>query len=462
MNLNESHNWTRQEKATQESATAHLVVMGINYHSCPIFIREKFVIPDSCIKHALAALARMPHLREAAIISTCNRTEVYAVVSDVQAGLAEIESFFMATQSVGDHEKLKPNFKLLRDDVALHLFRVAAGLDSLVLGEAQIMSQVKSAHRHALQAGTAGPILGQLFQSALNCGKRVRSETTLGRKAVSVSSAAIEMARELLGPLHEKSALIIGAGHMAQICAKHLLGDSGARELIMVNRTSERLEHFVGNNLPNKEKLNLRFNFADRQELAAASDLVIVSTSAPGYVLKKSDFKSSSKQVCIIDISVPRNVDPEISEIENLRLYHADDISGLVSKNLAEREALSNEAEKIVFEALEEFHAWERSLLVAPTIIELRKKIEAIRAEHLVKAERKCDEQSAGGKDAFEELSRALINQILHHPTTQLKSTSDYWMLKQQAEALRKLFNLDHEKSPVCKQGFDSLVKTTI
>lgn len=414
----------------------------MNYHSSPLFVREKFVIPESCIGHALMALKHMPHLKEAAILSTCNRTEVYAIVTDVQAGLREIDSFFASTQKVSDHNALKPNFKLLRDDVALHLFRVAAGLDSLVLGEGQIMSQVKAAHRKGQEAGTIGPVLGQLFQLALACGKRVRSETALGRRAVSVSSAAVELAREQVGDLSAKTVLILGAGRMAQICAKNVLGDGGEGNVIMLNRTAERLEHFAGNNLPNIEKLNLKFSFGERHQLAAASDVVIVSTSAPNFLLTKEELQrhASSREVCVIDISVPRNVDPEINELPNIKLFHADDISSVVNKNLAEREALTEEAEQLVFDSLENFHAWERSLLVAPTITELRRKIEAIREEHMIKCERGSTTQR---KDDFEELSRALINQILHHPTTQLKSTSDYKALKQQAESLRKLFNLD-------------------
>ena len=441
MHFRESSNQTKA--ATTESGIGHLVVVGINYHSCPLFIREKFVIPDSCIGHALKALAQMPHLQEAAILSTCNRTEVYAVVSDVQAGLREIESFFTATQRVADHAALKPNFKLLREDVALHLFRVASGLDSMVLGEGQIMAQVKTAYKHALEAGTAKSVLGQLFQIALSCGKRVRTETTLGRRAVSVSSAAIELAREVMGPLTQCTSLVVGAGNMAQISAKHLLSDNGAGRVLMVNRTSERLEHFSANKLPNKERLQLGLSFADRQQLVAASDLVIVSTSAPSFLITKTELAKhwrGSKKLCIVDISVPRNVDPQVAELEGVSLFHADDLARVVNANLAEREALTADAEKLIFESLGEFEDWQRSLLVAPTITELRKKIEAIRAEHLIKHE------SKGHMDQgtqLEELSRALINQILHHPTTQLKSTSDYQLLKQQAEALRRLFKLD-------------------
>lgn len=428
-----------------QSASAHLIVMGISYHNCPIFVREKFVIPESCVGHALGSLARMPHINEAAILSTCNRTEVYAVVSDVQAGMKEIESFFLSAQTVNDHEVLKPNFRLLRDDVALHLFRVASGLDSMVLGEGQIMSQVKAAYKNALESGTAGPILGQLFQLALNCGKRVRTETSMGKRAVSVSSAAVELARHVLGPLKDRTTLIIGAGKMAQICGKHVMSDSGDGAVIMINRTGERIEHFAGNKLPNKDRLKLGLSFDDRHQIAAAADLVIVATSAPKFLLEQSELKKHlqpGRTVTIVDISVPRNVDPTIGELDGVSLYDADNLVTVVNKNIAERESLIDEAEQIVMDVLLSFHEWERSLLVAPTITELRKKIEAIREEHLIKIERKQTQQE-GRRDEFEDLSRALINQILHHPTTQLKSTSDYRSLKEQAEALRKLFNLD-------------------
>lgn len=444
MNLSEAQFFSPEPRSKQESASAHLIVMGISYHNCPIFVREKFVIPESCVGHALGGLARMPHINEAAILSTCNRTEVYAVVSDVQAGMREIESFFLSAQSVSDHDVLKPNFRLLRDDVALHLFRVASGLDSMVLGEGQIMSQVKSAFKNALESGTAGPILGQLFQLALACGKRVRTETSMGKRAVSVSSAAVELARDVVGSLKDRTTLILGAGKMAQICGKHVLSEAGNGPVVMVNRTSERIEHFAGNKLPNRERLKLGLSFEDRHQLAAASDLIIVATSAPNFLINAEELKKHiTKPVTIIDLSVPRNVDPEAKKIEGVKVYDADDLITVVNKNLAEREALVDEAEKIVFEVLDSFHDWERGLLVAPTITELRKKIEAIRAEHLVKINGKTCPNTSGKKDEFEDLSRALINQILHHPTTQLKSTSDYQMLKQQAEALRKLFNLD-------------------
>ncbi len=435
---------------------SHLVVCGLNYHSTPLAIRERFTIPESCLSHALRALAGMPHVQEAVVLSTCNRTEVYAVVSSVQAGLQEIESFFLSAQRIADHESLRPNFKLLRDDVALHLFRVAAGLDSMVLGEGQIMSQVKAAHQAALEAATAGTVLDQLFKMALTCGKRVRSETSMSRRAVSVSSAAVELGRNILGSLKDKTTLVVGAGRMAQVCVKHLLNESGKGKIILVNRSPERVQSFLRNSLPNRERISSEFSFSDRFQLAAAADLVIVSTSAPGFVLTAQDFHTSpaSSGPVVIDISVPRNVDPAIAEIAGVRLFNADDLSAIVNRNLAQREALVGEAEQIVFQALDDYHAWQRSLLVVPTIAELRQKIESIRIEQMEKNQgvRKGGQQGGShtetaGAVELEEISRAIVNQILHHPTVQLKATRDYQILRQQAEALRTLFNLDGKRA---------------
>ncbi len=434
----------------------HLVVCGINFHSTPIAIRERLAIPASCLKHALFALSSLPHIKEAVVLSTCNRTEVYAVVSDVQAGLHEIESFFLSTQAIADHEVLRPNFKLLREDAALHMFRVASGINSMVLGEGQIMSQVKAAYQAALEAGTAKTVLGELFKLALNCGKRVRSETSMGRRAVSVSSAALELARSLLGSLKDKNVLVLGAGRMAQICVKHLLNETGKGQIVLLNRTKERIEHFLANELPNKNRLNTDFSFDDRYRLAAQADLVIVSTSAPEYLLDSRQLlkEQSSQELCIIDISVPRNVCPALASIPGVKLFNADDLSEIVNRNLAERESLVGEAETIIMEALEDFHAWQRSLLVVPTIAELRHKIEAIRAEQVEKSHSSCSATDLeDNRRQLEDISRAIVNQILHHPTVQLKATGDYEILRQQAEALRTLFNLDPLAATTVKRG---------
>jgi len=318
----------------------HLVVCGINYHSAPIAIRERFCIPDSCVGHALEGLKHFRHIKESAILSTCNRTEVYAVVDDVAAGLREIQTFFQSVQAVSDHGSLKPNFRLLRDDVVLHLLRVASGLDSMVLGEGQIMSQVKAAHQTALEHNSSGAVLDMIFKLALTCGKRVRSETSMGRRAVSVSSAAVELARETLGSLKDKNATILGLGKMGQICVKHLLSENG-KPIVLLNRSSSRIDSFLQNKLPNRERLTTGFEYSERASIAAQSDLVIVASGSKDYVLTPAELSkhrhASSPNQVIIDISVPRAVDPAVAELAGVNLFVADDLSKIVGRNLAER-----------------------------------------------------------------------------------------------------------------------------
>jgi glutamyl-tRNA reductase len=426
-----------------------LVVCGLNYHSVPVAIRERFTIPQSCLRHALEGLKHFPHIKEAAILSTCNRIEVYAVVSNIQAGWREIDEFFTAAQSIPDHGALRPNFRLLHQDVALHLMRVAAGLDSMVLGEGQIMSQVKLAHQEALHAQTAGPVLDSLFKFALSCGKRVRSETSMGRRAVSVSSAAVELGRNLLGGFKDKTVLVIGAGKMGQLCLKHLLSDGSQMNLLVANRTPERINAFLKNNLRNLERVRPLAKFEDRHRAAQSAELVIVASSAPEYVLTARELEAvrplpGASPLNIIDIAVPRNADPRISELENVRLFDSDQIGEIVQENLAEREALVKEAECIVFASLSEFENWQRNLIVVPTIHELREKIESIRQEQMKKGcPDRASEDDLVVRREVEVVSRAIVNQILHHPTTQLKATNDYEILRQQAEALHTLFNLN-------------------
>jgi glutamyl-tRNA reductase len=310
------------------------------------------------------------------------------------------------------------------------------------------MAQVKEAHQAALEAKTAGPILDHLFMLALNCGKRVRSETEMGKRAVSVSSAALELARTQMGSLNDFNVAVIGAGRMAQICAKLLLSEDGEGTVSMLNRTAERVQEFAKNNLPNMHRLRMDQDFEARYEAVAKADLVIVSTSASKPILNFEELQQSrqsagQKPTCIIDISVPRNVDPRVQELEGVQLFDTDALADIVTRNLEEREACIAGAEAIVFEALDAFHGWQRSQLVGPTIAELREKIESIRLEHMVKTTALKTASGQGSAEEIEHISRAIVNQILHQPTVQLKATKDYEILRQQAEALRTLFSLD-------------------
>ncbi len=419
---------------------SHLVVCGLNYSSSPLTIREKFAIPESCVKHALRMLSEYPEIEESVLLSTCNRTEVYAVVTDVEAGLKRLDEFFKHVRQIADHESLKPNFRLLRDDVCLHLFRVASGLNSMVFGEAQIISQIKKAHEAASQTGNSGVVLNRLFQLALETGKRVRMETSIGRRAMSISSVAVELAKKQINLNANFEVTVIGAGTMAQECIWHLQKVKQAEPLFVSNRSAERLREL---DKQYGDRVKTDSNFAAIANRVARSRLILVATSAPQYVLRYEELlaaleKSGARRdLLIVDLSVPRNVDPRIATIPGVTLKHAEDLSYILSRNKEERQALSGEAETIVFEMLEKFQIWQNTRAVVPTIVKMRQRLESIRQHHL---DKKND--SVGGADD-EEISRIVVNQILHGPTVGLKSTKNRRLQQRRAELLEELFELN-------------------
>ena len=444
-----------------------LIVYGLNYHSCPVAIRERFTIPESCLEHALYALKKLPHVIETAVLSTCNRTEVYALVTDTALGFKELESFFQSTRQVADHQALKADFKLLREDVALHLFRVASGLDSMVLGEGQIMFQVKAAHQAALRTGAAGPVLDALFKSALNCGKKVRTQTGLSKRAVSISSAAVELTRQLLttqalAAPDARSVLIVGAGRMGQICVKLLLSENDLTKVYVTNRNPGKIKALQASNMRHLDRLNIA-DFEKRHQIAAQCDAVIVATSAKDFVINWQEMTAAKqavespdeKRLHIVDMSVPRNVEPQVNSIDGIALYNFDHLEQIVKENLAEREALTKDAEVIIFASLKEFEHWQQNLLVAPVIAELRGKVENIRLSYLrhrigssfitdlrTKSVKKSNREQERTSKQLDKVSRVIVNQILHKPTTKLKATRDYQSLQQKIKALQSLFDL--------------------
>lgn len=429
-----------RQSSRSKIAMSHLVVCGLNYSSSPLTIREKFAIPESCVKHALRMLSEYPEIEESVLLSTCNRTEVYAVVTDVEAGLRRLDEFFKHVRQIADHESLKPNFRLIRDDVCLHLLRVASGLNSMVFGEAQIISQIKKAHEAASQTGNSGLVLNRLFQLALETGKRVRMETSIGRRAMSISSVAVELAKKQINLNDNFKVTVIGAGTMAQECIWHLQKVKQAEPLIVANRSTERLSELkkqYGN------RVQTDHNFTTVADRVAHSRLVLVATSSPEYVLRYEELVAAleatdaRRDLLIVDLSVPRNVDPRIATIAGVTLKHAEDLSDILSRNKEERQALSGEAETIVFEMFDKFQVWQNTRAVVPTIVKMRKRLESIRQRQLL------TKSNSHRGDGEEEISRIIVNQILHGPTVGLKAAQNKRLQQRRAELLEELFELN-------------------
>lgn len=421
----------------------NIAVVGLTHKTAPVEVREKLSIPEPQYEGAIAQLCSYPHVEEVAVLSTCNRLEIYLVLKEVEAGVREV------TQFLSDHSKLpiqtlRPYlFTLLHQDAVMHLMRVSSGLDSLVLGEGQILAQVKQCHQAGQQCNSVGRTLNQLFKQAIAAGKRVRTETSIGTGAVSISSAAVELAQMKLGDLAAYRVLILGAGKMSRLLVKHLLS-KGAQDITILNRTMGRAEELAKEFPEGDLKLGLMDQMMAR---LAESDIVFTSTSATEPILDRAKLEAvlePGRPVSLIDISVPRNVDADANDLDYVHAYNVDDLKAVVAQNQESRRQMAMEAEALLEEEVDSFETWLRSLDTVATISSLRNKVEAIRTQELEKAlSRLGNEFGDKHKDVVEALTRGIVNKILHDPMVQLRSQKDVDARRQAMETLTVLFNLE-------------------
>ena len=421
----------------------NIAVVGLTHKTAPVEVREKLSIPEPDYKGAIAQLAACPNVEEVAVLSTCNRLEIYLVLSDVEAGVREIMQF-LSIHSKLPIATLRPYlFTLLHQDAVMHLMRVSGGLDSLVLGEGQILAQVKQCHQSGQQCNSVGRTLNQLLKQALVAGKRVRTETSIGTGAVSISSAAVELAQMKLGNLAGYKILILGAGKMSRLLVKHLVSKH-AVDVTVLNRSMKRAEE-LSKEFP---EAHLKLGLMDQMiaQLADA-DIVFTSTSATEPILDKSKLEAvldPSRMVSLIDIAVPRNVSSDANELEYVNAYNVDDLKAVVAQNQESRRQMALEAEGLLEEEVEVFDNWLRSLDAVETISNLRNKVEAIRTQELEKAlSRLGTDFGDKHKEVVEALTRGIVNKILHDPMVQLRAQKDVDARRQAMDTLTVLFNLE-------------------
>lgn len=414
----------------------HLLAFGINHKTAPVEIREQTVFAPDELADALQGITGSGGAHEATILSTCNRTEVYC-------GL-EKPDIEMPIQWFSDHNRLlptgiEPYLYTHREAAAVrHAFRVAAGLDSMVLGEPQILGQMKEAFAAAHKAGTTGKILNRLFQQTFSVAKKVRTDTAIGASAVSVAYAAVSLAKQIFNRLQDQTVLLIGAGDTIELCARHLK-QQGIQHMIVANRTLERARTLAG---PlDAESISLgeipaRLNEADIVISSTASQLPILGKGAVERALKIR----RRRPMFMVDIAVPRDVEAEVADLNDVYLYTIDDIEGVVQENLQSRLQAARDAEKIIDTQVAEFMQWIKSLAAIPSIRALREGADAVREAELARARRRL----ARGEDpqtVIEQLARSLTNKFTHAPTTALKrSRADENVIL--PEAVRKLFDL--------------------
>lgn len=417
-------------------------VIGLNHKTADVNVREKFAFNGPKLIEGLLAFKELSEVKEALILSTCNRVELYANVRDVSKATESIKSFLSSFHNL-DREALDRALYIYEDiDAVRHIFRVASSLDSMVVGEPQILGQLKDAFELALEKKTTGILLNKLLKKAISVAKRIRTETKIAENAVSISFAAVELAKKIFSDLSKKTFMLLGAGEMAELAAKHLI-NSGVKDVIVSNRTYERACELA-------EEFRAKVvRFEEFISEMIRTDILICSTGAPTYVLTKNQMhkvmkERKQKQVFIIDISVPRNIDPEINDLDNVYLYNIDDLQDVVDANLFERKKEAEKAEKIIEEEISTFVKWQSSLDSVPTIKALREKAEEIKREEINKLLNKLPDIGEREKEAIEYMATAIVNKLIHPPTVALKDSGED---KDVIVALvRKLYGIDNEK----------------
>ncbi|MDE0343422.1 MAG: glutamyl-tRNA reductase [Deltaproteobacteria bacterium] len=422
-----------------------ILVVGVNHRTAPVEVREQLAFPAKLVDGALQDLLTLPSVDEGVILSTCNRVEVVAVARDGHAGLAEIEDFLKSQPDV----RLKPTGDQLyhhaRKNAVRHVFRVASSLDSMVVGEPQILGQLKEYYAIAQQAGTVGSILHRLFHRSFAVAKRVRQDTGIANRPVSVGSVAVDLARRIFDRLEEKTVMVIGSGAMGEALVRHLV-ENGVRSLMITNRTFEKAVELADR----FEASPIRFEDYDRYLRLA--DVVIGSVESEQALMTRdtaAEVLRERKQdnMFLIDLGVPRNFDPLINDLDNVYLYHIDDLTDVARENLRGRESEADKGEEIVDQEVEAFHRWLTSLDQVPTIVALKRKLEEIRRGELKKSlESSLKDVSERERKAIEDLTAAMINKILHAPLTRLKQRPNNDPAYD--DAVRALFDLDERPVP--------------
>ena len=430
----------------------HLIVVGLSHKTAPVEIREKLAVPESRLGEALSRLCTYPGIREGVLLSTCNRVEVYSVVDDVEAGYGRIQEFLADTHLSLSSEQLTPHLYWHTGDRAIaHLFRVAASLDSMIIGESQILGQLKDAFEVALGHKTTGVIMNKVVKKAISVAKRVRTETKIAETAVSVSYAAVELAKKIFSNLDEKSVLLVGAGEMAKLAARHLIAQ-GVQHVRITTRTPqhaiELAAKFGGIPVP----------FEQFKVEMASADIVLVSTGAAHYIVGADDVERAVEQrgnrpMFLIDISVPRNIDPAVRHVDNAFLFDIDDLKHRVEQNRAERLQEAEKAERMVVEEVGATIEWMKSLEVTPTIVALRNRVDDIKRAEVDKALGRLGHLSQQDRELVENLASSIVNKLIHRTMVTLKSEVNSSNGPAFVEAARRFFHLDQSSSEGSEAG---------
>ncbi|MBF4500845.1 glutamyl-tRNA reductase [Savagea sp. SN6] len=439
----------------------HTIVVGVNYRTAPVEIREKFAFAESELPEAMQTLQQQKSILENIIISTCNRTEIYAVVDQLHTGRYYVKRFIADWFNLPIDE-LSKHLIIREDEKAVeHLMRVTSGIESMILGETQILGQVRDSFLQAQDIGTTGTMFNEMFKQAVTFAKRAHAETAIGENAVSVSYAAVELAKKIFGSLKHKHIAILGAGQMGELAAKNLAG-SGVGKITVLNRTFSKAEElasqFEGEAKPLTE---LQCTLLD-------ADILISSTGATDYVI---DFElmqfverlRKGKPIFLVDIAVPRDLDPKIGDLQNVFLYDIDDLHGIVEANLAERQRAADEIGKMVLHEVGVFQEWVATLGVVPVISALRRKAAIIQQDTMRSIENKMPDLTDRERKILSKHTKSIVNQLLRDPISQVKELATDRKAKEKLDLFEQVFGISdevvREKEVLAQQAKERLQK---
>jgi glutamyl-tRNA reductase len=416
-----------------------ILVIGLNHKTAPLNIRERLAFDGPKLLDGIVALKQLPCVNEVVLLSTCNRVEIYASVKDGLNAIGEISNFISGFHNIPVSEFADSLYVHNNEDAVRHLLRVASSLDSMVLGEPQILGQLKDTFDLALSSRTTGFILNRLMKKAISTAKRVRTETGIAENAVSISYAAVELAKKIFSGLEGKSVMLLGAGEMAELAARHLVSN-GVKDVKVANRTYERGCEMA------REFCGSAVRFEDLSRELVATDILICSTNASSYVISKDLMEQVMKErkfrpVFLIDISVPRNIDPDANNIDNVYLYNIDDLHQVVGSNLQERQKEAGKAEDIVAEEVDKFSRWLASLEAVPVVIALRQKADEIKRDEVDKFKKGFPDLDSEVLAAVERLANSITNKLMHSPTVAMKESDEDRELM--TYIAKKLYGLD-------------------
>ncbi len=417
-----------------------IVIVGLNHRTAPVEIRERLAFPAGSIGEALRALTARGEIAEGVILSTCNRVEVCVLAGEAYKGTAAVKEFLSGHHGIPGDELNGFLYHYEGEEAVKHLFRVSSSLDSMVLGEPQILGQVKDAYGYASEFRTIGPILDKFYNKAFSVAKRVRTETKVASSAVSVSYAAVELAKKIFGVLKDKTVMLIGAGEMCELAARHLLS-AGVKGIMVTNRTFERAVKLA------EEFHGTAVRFDELGTHLKTADIILSSTGAPHFILKKDDVEGvirirRNRPMFFIDMAVPRDIDPDANQIDNVYVYDIDDLNNVIETNLEERQKEAARAEDIVAAEVRSFFRWIEAQQVTPTIVMLRKKFEEMKDAEVAKALSVLGTEDPKTKKVVESLASAILNKVLHPPVAALKKDLDRRDLTEMVATVRELFDL--------------------